>query len=90
MPGGGKLILDHVTLPYSQIKSFNDLPTPFACVATDLTTSKQKVFHDGSLALAMRATMSLPGIFSPVHSGDNLYAWPRSSIPREPLASPKA
>jgi NTE family protein len=67
-------ILDHVTLPYSQIKSFNDLPTPFACVATDLTTSKQKVFHDGSLALAMRATMSLPGIFSPVHSGENLYA----------------
>ena len=29
-------ILDHVALPYSQIKSFNDLPTPFACVATEL------------------------------------------------------
>ena len=67
-------ILDHVALPYSEIKSFNDLPTPFACVATDLTTSKQHVFHDGSLALALRATMSLPGIFTPVHSGNNLYA----------------
>jgi NTE family protein len=67
-------ILDHVALPYSQIKSFNDLPTPFACVATDLTTSKQHVFHDGSLALALRATMSLPGIFTPVHSGNALYA----------------
>jgi len=67
-------ILDHVALPYSQIKSFNDLPTPFACVATDLTTSKQHVFHDGSLALALRATMSLPGIFTPVHSGNDLYA----------------
>jgi NTE family protein len=67
-------ILDHVALPYSEIKSFNDLPTPFACVATDLTTSKQHVFHDGSLALALRATMSLPGIFSPVHSGNDLYA----------------
>jgi NTE family protein len=67
-------ILDHVALPYSQIKSFNDLPTPFACVATDLTTSKQHVFHDGSLALALRATMSLPGIFTPVRSGNNLYA----------------
>jgi NTE family protein len=67
-------ILDHVALPYSQIKSFNDLPTPFACVATDLTTSRQHVFHDGSLALAMRATMSLPGIFTPVRSGNSLYA----------------
>jgi NTE family protein len=67
-------ILDHVALPYSQIKSFNDLPTPFACVATELNTGRQHVFHDGSLALAMRATMSLPGIFTPVHSGNNLYA----------------
>src|SRR3984885_5816644 len=67
-------ILDHVALPYSQIKSFNDLPTPFACVATELNTGKQHVFHDGSLSLALRATMSLPGLFSPVRSGNNLYA----------------
>ncbi len=67
-------ILDHVALPYSEIKSFNDLPTPFACVATELNTGKQHVFHDGSLALALRATMSLPGIFTPVRSGNNLYA----------------
>jgi NTE family protein len=67
-------ILDHVSLPYSQIKSFNDLPTPFACVATELNTGMQKVFHDGSLALALRSTMSLPGIFTPVRSGNNLYA----------------
>ncbi len=67
-------ILDDVALPYSQIKSFNDLPTPFACVATELTSGKQHVFHDGSLALALRSTMSLPGIFTPVHSGTNLYA----------------
>ena len=67
-------ILDHVALPYSQIKSFNDLPTPFACVATELNTGKQHVFHDGSLSLALRATMSLPGIFTPVRDGNNLYA----------------
>jgi NTE family protein len=67
-------ILDHVTLPYSEIKSFNDLPTPFACVATELNTGRQHVFHDGSLSLALRATMSLPGIFTPVRSGNNVYA----------------
>jgi NTE family protein len=67
-------ILDRVTLAYSEVKSFNDLPTPFACVATELNTGKQHVFHDGSLSLALRATMSLPGIFTPVRSGNNVYA----------------
>jgi NTE family protein len=68
------LILDRVALPYSGLTSFNDLPIPFACVATDLVSRKPHVFRDGSLSLAMRSTMSLPGIFSPVRSGDHLYA----------------
>jgi NTE family protein len=68
------LILDQVALPYSEIRSFNDLPIPFACVATDLVSGKPHVFRDGSLTLAMRSTMSLPGIFTPVRSGDHLYA----------------
>jgi NTE family protein len=68
------LVLDSVALPYSEIPSFNDLPIPFACVATDLVTGKQHVFRDGSLSLAMRSTMSLPGIFTPVRSGRHLYA----------------
>ena len=68
------LILDSVALPYSELKSFNDLPIPFACVATDLISGKPHVFRDGPLSLAMRSTMSLPGVFSPVRSGDHLYA----------------
>jgi NTE family protein len=68
------LVLDSVALPYSEIASFNDLPIPFACVSTDLVSGKPHVFRDGSLALAMRSTMSLPGIFTPVRSGKHLYA----------------
>src|SRR6202789_1259200 len=68
------LLLDKVALPYSEIASFNDLPIPFACVSSDLITGKTHVFRDGSLALAMRSTMSLPGIFTPVRSGKHLYA----------------
>jgi NTE family protein len=68
------LVLDSVALPYSEIQSFNDLPIPFACVATDLVSGKRHVFRDGSLSLAMRSTMSLPGIFTPVRSGNSLYA----------------
>jgi NTE family protein len=68
------LVLDRVALPYSEISSFNDLPIPFACVATDLVSGKRHIFRDGSLSLAMRSTMSLPGIFTPVRSGNHLYA----------------
>jgi len=68
------LVLDRVALPYSEIQSFNDLPIPFACVATDLISGKPHVFRNGPLALALRSTMSLPGIFTPVRSGKRLYA----------------
>ncbi len=68
------LILDQVAAPYSEIKSFNDLPIPFACVATDLVSGKPKVFRNGSLSLALRSTMSLPGIFTPVRTKDAIYA----------------
>jgi NTE family protein len=68
------LILDKIAAPYSEIKSFNDLPTPFACVASDLVSGRQKVFRSGSLGLALRSTMSLPGIFTPVRTKDAIYA----------------
>src|SRR5271165_6908017 len=68
------LILDKVALPYTEIKSFNDLPIPFACVATDLVSGKAHVFRSGSLSLALRSTMSLPGIFSPVKDDGAIYA----------------
>jgi NTE family protein len=68
------LILDRVALPYSELSSFNDMPIPFACVATDLVSGKPHVFRSGPLSLALRSTMSLPGIFTPVRDGDHIYA----------------
>lgn len=68
------LILDRIALPYSELKSFNDLPIPFACVGTDLVSGKPHVFRSGPLSLALRSTMSLPGVFTPVRSGDHIYA----------------
>jgi len=67
------LILDAISLPYSEMKSFDDLPIPFACVATDLVSGKAHVFHDGSLAQALRSTMSLPGIFSPIRREGSVF-----------------
>ena len=55
------------------MKSFDDLPIPFRCVSTDLITGKAHVFDQGPIGLAMRSTMSLPGIFAPVRQGNSLY-----------------
>jgi NTE family protein len=62
-------LLDRVTLPYWDLESFDQLPTPFRCVTTDLRTSTTIVLGKGSLSQALRATMSLPAVFSPVTMG---------------------
>ena len=65
-----RFILDRAALPYSHIKSFDELPIPFRCVATEIGTGSAHVFKDGSLSEALRATMSLPAIFTPVKTKD--------------------
>lgn len=64
------LLLSRSTLGYSDVSDFDQLPTPFRCVATDLVSGDSVVLSNGSLPIAMRATMSLPGIFTPVKVGD--------------------
>ena len=49
-----------------------DLPIPFACVATDIMTNSEVVFHSGKLPQAMRASMAIPAVFSPVRMGDKI------------------
>ncbi len=69
-----QFILDRVALPYSTIQSFDQLPIPYRCVATDLDSGKKYVFSSGSFSTAMRSTMSLPGFFSPVRVDGHLFA----------------
>ena len=59
-------LFSELTLGYHDSISFNKLPIPFACVAEDLAKGKEYVFHDGVLATAMRASMAIPGVFTPV------------------------
>jgi NTE family protein len=68
------MILDRISLPYSDVSDFNDLPISFACIATELVTSQKFVFRQGSLSVALRSTMSLPGIFSPVRWNGHIFA----------------
>lgn len=48
-------------------KTFKDLRIPLRIVATDLFTSEEVVFEDGEVAQALRASISIPGIFRPFH-----------------------
>jgi NTE family protein len=69
---GAALLFDRAAYGYSDTKTFNDLPIPFRCVATDLITGNPVVMEDGSLALALRATMAVPGVFTPIDVGDRV------------------
>ncbi len=55
-----------LTLPVARITDFDRLPTPFRAVATNLETGAKEVLADGDLTTAMRASMSVPGVFAPV------------------------
>ncbi len=48
------------------ITKFDQLPIPFRAVATDMQTGEMVVLDRGDLALALRASMAVPGVFSPV------------------------
>lgn len=61
-----ELLLARIAAPYFDMKDFDDLPTPFRTVAVDLLSAQPVVMSRGSLADAMRATMSLPLIFPPM------------------------
>lgn len=50
---------------YDDRGEFNALPIPFRCIATDLNDAKIVTFARGSIPEAVRASVSLPGIFSP-------------------------
>ena len=49
--------------------TFSQLRVDFACVATDIVSGEQVVLRDGSLIEAVRASISIPGIFTPVAIG---------------------
>ena len=56
-------LFNDLCVGYQKDMDFNDLPIPFACVATDIKTGKEVDIRHGSVPLAMRASMAIPGVF---------------------------
>ncbi len=60
------LILRKLTLHTSEVHDFDHLPTPFRAIASDIVAGEAHVMGEGDLALAIRASMSVPAAFAPV------------------------
>ena len=63
-------LFNDLCVGYQEDMDFNDMPIPFACVATDLITGQEVVLRSGNVPTAMRASMAIPGVFAPVEMGD--------------------
>ena len=63
---GGKRMFRELEKVVGDLK-IEDLPTPFAAVASELSTGHEIWIDDGNMLDAIRASISLPGIFKPVH-----------------------
>ena len=59
-------LLNELSQGYQDSIAFDDLPVPFACVATDIVAGEEVVLRSGSLPNAIRASMAIPVVFSPV------------------------
>lgn len=65
-----ELLMRELTVATAHIDDFDALPTPFRAVAADLETGEAVVIGEGDLPRAMRASLSVPGIFAPVVMND--------------------
>ncbi len=59
-------LLNSLSIGYQDSVDFMKMPVPFACVATDLSSGNAVVLKEGSVPMAMRASMAIPGFFSAV------------------------
>ncbi|KPK36789.1 MAG: hypothetical protein AMK70_01005 [Nitrospira bacterium SG8_35_1] len=66
------ILFKRLVLPVSTINDFDNFRIPFRAVATDIVTGKAVIIGSGDLAQAMRASMSIPSIFSPVILDDKI------------------
>ncbi|WP_043113800.1 patatin-like phospholipase family protein, partial [Pseudacidovorax intermedius] len=67
---GGKLL--KFFREHSQDPDFADLPKAFGCVATELATGREVWLREGPVIDAVRASMALPGLFTPTQQEDRL------------------
>ena len=66
-------LFNSLSVGYSDSLSFNDLPIPFICVATNIINGEPEVLDKGEFTKSLRASMAIPILFDPIKIGRNLY-----------------
>jgi len=72
LPGGlieGQNLLEELSVlsqPVHGIDNFLDFPIPYSCVATDIVNGVPVVLNSGDITYAIRASMAIPTVFTPV------------------------
>ncbi|MGA1372131.1 MAG: patatin-like phospholipase family protein [Pseudomonadales bacterium] len=66
------LILHDLVKQVADITDFDQLPIPYRAVASDIVTGDPVILRQGDLAVAMRASMSIPGVFTPIELDGHL------------------
>ena len=67
-------LFNSLSVGYSDPVDFNNLPTPFLCIATNVINGEADVLNKGIFAKSIRASMAIPILFDPVKIDDTLYA----------------
>lgn len=65
-------LFNDLCIGYQDSIDFKDLPIPYACVTTDMLDGSENVIRSGKIAYAMRSSMAIPIIFSPVEYENKL------------------
>ena len=65
--------LARLTRHVQHITNFNDLQIPFSCIVSNIESGKSEVLNSGFLPEAMRASMAIPTVFTPVEINNKLY-----------------
>ncbi len=65
-------LMSRLTQHVQDIKDFDKLPIPFRCIGTDIVTGEAYVIKKGSLSEAMRASMAIPSMFTPIELDGHL------------------
>ena len=71
--GVNEFLTSNLANDNSQELDYNQLPIPFRCMATDLNTLASVTFASGPLPQAVRASISIPGVFAPVQDRNGHY-----------------
>ena len=71
--GVNEFLAGNLSAYNTQELDYDRLPIPFRCVATDLNSLEPVIFASGPLPQAVRASISIPGVFPPVKENNGHY-----------------